>query len=121
MNKPLDVKKRIDSFIYAGRGIKTLIATQPNAWIHLLATGLVLLLAYFLQVQRWEWVALILAIGLVWLGEAMNTAVEFVADAVSQDYNENIKHAKDVGAGGVLLAAIIAAVIAAIVFLPHLI
>jgi diacylglycerol kinase len=74
----------------------------------------------WLGVTRWEWCALVFAIGLVWTVEALNTALEFLADEVSQEHRELIGKAKDAGAGGVLLASITAAIIGAVVFIPHL-
>jgi diacylglycerol kinase len=62
---------------------------------------------------------LVFAIGFVWVAEALNTAIEFLGDEVSQEQRERIGQAKDVGAAGVLLAAITAAIIGALVFVPH--
>jgi diacylglycerol kinase (ATP) len=75
---------------------------------------------YFrLSSDEWRWI--ILAIALVWLAEALNTAIERLADAVTLEPNENIGYAKDVAAGAVLAAAIISAVIGLTIFIPHLI
>jgi diacylglycerol kinase len=56
----------------------------------------------------------------VWLAEALNTAIERLADAVTLEPNENIGYAKDVAAGAVLAAAIISVVIGLTIFAPHL-
>jgi diacylglycerol kinase (ATP) len=75
---------------------------------------------YFrLTSDEWRWV--ILAIALVWLAEALNTAIERLADAVTLEPNENIGYAKDVAAGAVLAASIISVVIGLTIFLPRLI
>jgi diacylglycerol kinase (ATP) len=74
---------------------------------------------YFrLSSDEWRWV--ILAIALVWLAEALNTAIERLADAVSLEPNENIGYAKDVAAGAVLAAAIFSVVIGLTIFVPRL-
>ena len=62
-----------------------------------------------------------MAIALVWLAEALNTAIERLADAITLEPNENIGYAKDVAAGAVLAAAIISAVIGLTIFVPHLV
>jgi len=114
-----DLCERAFSFRHAWRGVGLVIRSQHNAWIHLLATALVIV-AGFLTVLSWlEWCALVSAIGLVWVAEALNTALEFLADEVSSEKRELIGKAKDAGAGGVWLAAITAAVIGLIVFVPH--
>ena len=119
-SEPFSVAKRLKSFVYAFRGIGVLIATQHNAWIHILGTVLVLGMGFSLSVSRTDWLFLSLAITLVWVAEGVNTAIEFLANAVSEEYDDNIKHAKDVAAGAVLLAAMGAAVLAALVFLSYL-
>jgi len=63
---------------------------------------------------------LALAIALVLVVEALNTAVEQACNAITRNYNPAIKAAKDVAAGAVLIAAITAAIIGASVFIPYL-
>ncbi len=111
---------RARSFIYAGRGVAYLVRTQHNAWIHLVAATTVIAAAAWCHLDRWEWVWLILAIALVLAAEAMNSAIEALADAVSPEFNEGVGRAKDVAAAAVLILAVAAALIGALVFLPHL-
>ncbi len=114
------MKKRIDSFGYAFRGIGELIRTQPNARIHLLATLGVVAAAFWFELSRGEWLAVILAMGGVWAAEAFNTALEALTDLASPEYHELARRTKDVAAGGVLLMAIAAAAVGLVVFLPRL-
>ena len=110
---------RIKSFGYAFKGIAVLIVSQPNAWIHALATLVVLSLGLYFEVSATEWCFLILAMALVWVAEAANTAIEFLTDLASPDYHPLAGKAKDVAAGAVLLAAIFAATIGGIIFVPY--
>jgi diacylglycerol kinase len=111
---------RIRSFGYAIKGIMTLVGTQAHARLHLLATVVVTGVGVYVHLRRWEWVAILLCIGLVWMAEALNTAVEFLADEVTLERRDRIGKAKDVAAGGVLIVAIISVAVAALVFLNHL-
>ncbi len=111
---------RLKSFSHAIRGAGTLLRTQHNAWLHALATVLVLIAGLWLRVSRAEWVFLAMAIALVWIAEAFNTAIEFLADEVTLEKRERIKYAKDIAAFGVLVSAMVALVIGGIVFLPRL-
>jgi diacylglycerol kinase (ATP) len=120
MSQPFSLGARAMSFVHAWRGVVYLVGTQHNAWIHLAATVAVLVAAAVFDLSRWEWCWLILAIGLVLAAEAMNSAVEALADAVSPEFNEGVRRAKDVAAAAVLILAITAALIGALVFLPHL-
>ncbi len=114
------LSERARSFRHAFRGLATVIATQHNAWIHLLATVCAIALGFFLGLSRMEWCVIVLAIALVWITEAVNTAIEFLADEVTRERREGIGRAKDVGAGAVLLAAITSVLLGALVFLPHI-
>ena len=111
---------RIRSFGYAFRGLWLMILTQPHPQLHALATIAVLIAGIVLHLRRWEWVAILLCIGMVWVAEALNSALEFLADEVSLEKRERIGKAKDVAAGGVLIAAIVSVAVAALVFWTHL-
>ena len=110
---------RVRSIGHAVRGIFNLIGTQPNAQLHLAATVAVVITGYFLDLRPWEWAALLLCIGLVWVAESLNTALEFLADEVSQEHRHRIGRAKDVAAAGVLIAALISILVAGVILLNH--
>ena len=112
--------KRLQSVTHALRGAATICRTQHNAWIHVVATLLVVAVGITLGVSRGDWALLSVAIALVWIAEALNTAIEFLADEVTEERRERIKKSKDVAAFGVLVAAVASAIIGLIVFLPHL-
>ena len=110
---------RLRSFVYAARGLRALVATQHNAWIHLAATICVAFVGAGVGLTRLEWCALAAAVALVWIAEAFNTAVEAVCDLVSPAPHPLVARAKDVAAGAVLVAALAAAAIGILVFLPY--
>lgn len=114
------VASRLESFRWAFRGLRTLLASQHNARIHLLASVCVCGLGILLGISRLEWCAVAIAIAMVWTAEALNTAFEFLCDVASPEFHPLIQKAKDVAAAAVLLCAAGAAVIGLIVFLPHL-
>jgi diacylglycerol kinase/ribosomal protein S18 acetylase RimI-like enzyme len=124
MSKPKMTKfspsARLRSFVYAGRGIRTMLASQHNAWIHAAATIVVVALGLVLQVSRLEWLALILAIVSVWTAEALNTAFEFLCDVASPEFHPLVEKAKDVAAGAVLICAVGAVATGALVLGPPL-
>jgi len=114
------IRKRIAAFVDAGRGVITLMKTQVHAWVHLVATVGVIASGLWFSVTASQWCMLVLAMGLVWSAEAINTAIEFVVDLVSPEHHELAGKAKDTAAAAVLLASIAAAVVGVIVFGPHL-
>ena len=111
--------ERVASFGPALRGVRIVLG-QPNAWIHAAATLAVVALATLLGIPRDGALWLVAAVALVWTTEALNTALEQLADAVHPDRHPLVGRAKDAAAGAVLLAATGAAVIGLLVLGPPL-
>jgi len=118
--KPFRVADRLRSFTYAWAGLRTLLRSQHNAWIHAAATLLVIAAGACFRLAAGEWLWLVLAMTLVWTAEAFNTALELLADAVTRERQPLIGQAKDVAAGAVLIAALGALIIGGLVLGPHL-
>lgn len=119
-NKPFSFGARIRSFKYALHGIINFFKAEHNALIHLIATIVVLILAKVLHVSGFEMIALILAIGFVWVAELFNTAIEKIMDFISEEQQPQIKFIKDISAAAVLVAACIALAVGCFVFIPKL-
>ena len=119
-NKRFSIKDRIYSFKYAGRGVVRLVSREHNAWIHCFAAVCVITAGILVGLSSMEWIVICLCIGLVLSAEAVNSAIEALADRVSPAYDEAIKRTKDLAAGAVLLLAIASAVVGLIIFLPNL-
>ena len=113
------LRQRAQSFAYAFSGCATLLREQPNARLHLLATLVVVALGYWCELSRADWQVLLLTVALVWLAEAMNTALEYLADALHPGRHPLVGKAKDVAAAGVLLCAGFALVQAILIFGPY--
>lgn len=120
MEKPFRVSDRARSFRFAFRGLWTMLKSQHNAWIHLVATVLVITAGFILSLNLHEWGIVVLAIMAVWTAEAINTAFEFLADVASPEFHPLVEKAKDVAAGAVLLTAMGSLVIAALIVVPRL-
>jgi diacylglycerol kinase (ATP) len=119
-SNPLTFTGRLRSIRFAVRGIATMLKTQHNAWLHAIATVLVLAAGLVLGLSVSEWCWIILAITAGWTAEALNTAFEFLTDVASPDFHPIAEKAKDVAAGAVLLAACGSVVIGVLVLGPHL-
>ncbi|MDQ1811789.1 diacylglycerol kinase family protein [Massilia sp. CCM 9210] len=117
--EPFSLAARSKSFGYAIAGIVFMLKTQHNAWLHLIATMIVAGLAFYFKVSAADWRWLVVAMVAVWVAETINTAVEYVCDVVSPGYAIAVKHAKDIAAGGVLIAAVGAVLIGALTFWPY--
>jgi diacylglycerol kinase (ATP) len=111
---------RIRSIGFAVRGIRIMLASQHNAWIHAAATVVVGVGGVVLGLSWAEWCWIVLAVVAVWTAEALNTAFEFLTDVASPSFHPIAGKAKDVAAGAVLLAAVGAVIIGGLVFGPKL-
>jgi diacylglycerol kinase (ATP) len=113
------LKKRLNSFGYALKGIAAAFRYESNMKLHVLAAIEAIFLGWFFNIKTSEWCWLVLAIGLVWMAEIFNTALEKLTDLVSPDYNELAGKAKDLAAGAVLMAAFTALAIGILIFWPY--
>lgn len=118
--KKFSLCDRIKSFKYAFAGLWFIFKSTHNAWIHVSAAVLVVVLGFYFSIGNYEWIALTLVIGFVMVSEAINTAIERLVDLTSPEWNEKAGRIKDMAAGAVLIAAFIAVVVALLVFIPHL-
>ena len=117
----LDEKRLIDSFRYAFYGISEAYKGEQNLKIHTVFAVLVVFVGFILKISYVEWLICLVLIGLVLMAEFFNTAIEYVVDLASPDIHPLAKLAKDTASAGVLMMAIISAVIGLIIFIPKVI
>jgi diacylglycerol kinase len=106
------------SFGYALAGFLHVLKYAKNVRIQALATLAVMLLGLWVGLSRIEWAIIALTIGINWLAEFINSAIEAVVNLASPDYHPMARVAKDVAAGASLLAALLSVVIATLLLLP---
>jgi diacylglycerol kinase len=115
------IAKRLKSFGYAFNGIKILFKEEHNSWIHFVATGIVIIASIFFGLNTYEWTAIIISIGLVFMAEIFNTAIENIGDFLTTEKNNKIKIIKDLSAAAVLISALTALTVGLVIFLPKII
>jgi diacylglycerol kinase len=114
--------KTVRSFKYAFTGVK-LGLKEHNMKVHIIVAGIVIILGFVFSITMDEWVAVLLSVGLVISMELMNTALEEVCDIVTEAHPASYPKAgrpKDIGAGAVLVSALVAACVGLIIFLPYI-
>lgn len=102
------------------RGVRVLFMEEHNARVHLMMAVVVIVAGCFFNINAGQWVVLVGVIGLVLALEALNTAIEALADMVSPGYHPLIAKCKDLAAAAVLVAALAALVIGCIIFIPKI-
>ncbi len=117
----IDNKRLANSFKYASEGIKQSYKGEQNLKIHTFIAILVIVFGFFLKISYLEWLVCLILIGLVLMSEFFNTAIEYVVDLASPRIHPLAKAAKDTASAGVLMMAIISAIIGLIIFVPKLI
>ncbi len=118
--KRFSISARLKSFRYAIRGLRVLVHEEHNARVHLAASAGAVAVGAALRLSSAEWRWLVLAIALVWLAEAFNTAIEDLCDRICPDFDPAIGRIKDLAAGGVLVASLAAAAIGLLTLGPPL-
>lgn len=109
-------KKLFNSFGYAFAGIMISLREQQNLRIHIAAVVIVTILGVYIGLDAIEWAIVSLTYGLVLVAEMFNSAIENLINLVSPEHNPLAGKVKDISAGAVLVAAIIATAVAILIF-----
>lgn len=112
--------KRIRGGGYALKGAWILLKTEHSIQVQFLIALVVTAAGFYFNITKNEWMFQVLAIGLVFTAEGLNSAVEGIADFVHPDFHTKIGYIKDVAAGAVLFAALTAIVIAFFIYSPYI-
>ncbi|MFO7263932.1 MAG: hypothetical protein A6D91_01010 [Bacillaceae bacterium G1] len=106
----------VQSLGYALNGLRYALRTERNMKIHACAAVLVLVASWWLRIETWQTLIVLVAIAFVVFAELMNTVVEHMVDLLTAQLHPHAKVAKDVAAGAVLVAAGFAVVAGVLVF-----
>jgi diacylglycerol kinase len=118
--KPSYFLKRKNAFKYAFKGIAFFFTREAHAKLHLLATILVVTAGVFFHIKAYEWLAIVICIGLVFTAEAFNSSIEILTDSIYKEQHKWAGQIKDIAAGAVLISAIVSIIVAGIIFTPYL-
>lgn len=113
-------KERLASFKYAFEGLRFLLLFEHNSRIHLIAAIVAITLSFVLKISGIEWLIILIVIGLVFVTELLNSAIEDLAGKVTSEYDEKIKRIKDYGAAAVLISCLVALVAGVLIFIPKI-
>ena len=110
----------MSGFVYAAKGLIEAVKSQFSIRFHFIATIIVIAVSFYYNLNTSEWCFILLSIALVWTTELLNTAMEYLTDFVSPEYNYLAGKVKDIAAGAVLMAAILSACVGLIIFIPKI-
>lgn len=106
---------------HAFNGLRWALRTQNNYRIHLLISLAVVISGVFFRISYYEWLLIFVLITVGLVVEAINTALEAATDAITREWSEDIKIAKDVSAAAMLTFAFGALCIAVLIFIPKIV
>ncbi len=108
------------SLRHAFNGLKSIFRDERNFRRDLVIAVFVIIVGILLNISHWDWIAISLVISMVFISETINSVIEAICDTVSKEYKVNIKYAKDVSAGAVLVSAIVSIITGILVFIPYI-
>lgn len=114
-------KKLANSFKYAIQGMFQAFRTEQNMKIHFIIMIIVIILGFWLKIDKTEWIICVILFGIVISGELFNTAIETTVDIAMPYRDKKAKKAKDISASAVLILTISSAAVGGIIFVPKLI
>lgn len=112
------VTGRLKSFKYAIFGAYKLVTTEHSIMVQFSLGILVTIAGFYFNISKTDWLFQTLAIGLVLSIEGLNTAVEKIADFIHPDFHNKIGFIKDIAAGAVFFAAVVAIAVGLIIYIP---
>ena len=114
------IKGRLKGCVYAFKGGILLLQTEASIQVQFLISVITTIAGFYFHISTTEWMIQILCIGLVMTAEGLNTAIEGIADFIHPDFHSKIGRIKDIAAGAVGIAALIAVVVACIIYIPKI-
>ncbi len=124
LDQNLDNEHKNKTFFSATKnalnGIIHAFKTEKNLRNDYIIGALVLFVSLFFDFTRTELVCLVLTIGFVIFAEMINSTVEYIVNLVKTEYDLNAKAAKDIAAGGVLIASLISVIVAYLLFVDKI-
>jgi diacylglycerol kinase len=114
------LRYQLSTFRFAFNGLRVFFTTEIKSQIHLLLTCIAIIAGVLFKINGLEWAVIVFAIGLVFVAEIFNTAIESIVDQLVPQKNKWAGIAKDFSAAAVLIAALSALVIGILIFLPKL-
>lgn len=114
------VTNRLNSVRYALRGAWLLLRTESSIQIQAAIAVIVTLAGFYFKISAQEWTVQVLAIGLVMGVEGVNTAIEKLSDYVQPNHDPRIGQLKDISAGAVMLASLMATLAGLIIYIPKI-
>ncbi len=111
------MKRQLNSFKVAFKGIWYAIKSESHMRFHLIAGLYVIIFSLFFGLSKAQWGVILILITSIIASEIFNTAIEEVCNLNTKGYDPLVRIAKDVSAGAVLVLSLAAVAVAVIFYL----
>ncbi|MCL2305744.1 MAG: diacylglycerol kinase family protein [Planctomycetaceae bacterium] len=101
----------------AFQGLYQSVQQQSSYKVHFFFAFLVVFTGFLLNLDPVRWSLLVFCIIIVLAGEMLNTSIETLARAITEEYDENIARALNIASGAILVLSLGAATIGFVVFI----
>lgn len=106
-----------NTFKNARKGMRIVLKSEINIRVHICIAMIVIAFAFLLDFSMEKMCILLLTIAFVIVTEMLNSAIEFSLDAVFHNrYSKLVGMAKDISAGAVMFASVLAIIIGVLLF-----
>lgn len=117
----LNTKSLISVIKYSLNGIYEYAKEGKSFILYSFCAILEIILGFIFNINGLEWILIICMLGIILAIELLNTAVERACDAITLEYNESVKVAKDCGSGATFIIFIVMLILNIIIFYPKII
>lgn len=105
------IKNSLNGIYFYARDGKSII-------MYLIGAIFEIVMGFLFSINGLEWILIICILGIVLSVELLNTSIEATCDAITKDYNNLIKIAKDCGSAATFVVVLVAIILNIIIFLP---
>lgn len=112
-------KRIFKKFGFAFKGLRIAMWTDNSFKVHFIFVIPVVLSGVLIKFNSFEWIVIVLAIGIVLIAELFNTSIEYLVKMFTCEYHELAEKLLDISAGAVLMSAIVALIMGLFIYIPH--
>ncbi len=120
-HSPIRNPNRLQSVKYAIAGLLYVLVREQSIKLASILTVIVIIVGLWLEIPTFYWAFLTLSLGMIWITECLNTAIEAVIDLASPDPHPMAKIGKDVASAAALMSSIVFVIIVVLTLLPRII
>lgn len=118
--KSYGIRRFINSLINSYEGLRYAYTHEQSLLLHVFFSVVAIVCGILFEITGTQWILLFLVMTVIIVAELLNTAIEATVDLVTDEFHPLAKVAKDCGSAAALVAALLASIVGAYVFIPQI-